>query len=155
MNLDPYLSTLRDQLEVAAASGDNEARRAATLLSSALEPSARLALMHALSDFAAEVAASLEDRAVEITLDGLDLGVAVSPVVDLSGADLEGEPDDDQNDRTSRISLRLPGGLKERAESRAADADVSLNTWLVQAVRQALRSERSGGVHRVRGWVRG
>lgn len=154
MELTPYVSSLRAQLEAASASGDPDARRAAALLSAALEPSARLALMHALSDFAAEVTASLDDRVVEVTLDGLDLAVGVSPAAEPSGARPEAELE--RNGETSRVSLRLPSLLKSEADARAAEAGISLNTWLVEAVRDALRPgrDRRGG-HRVRGWVKG
>jgi hypothetical protein len=40
---------------------------------------------------------------------------------------------------TARISLRLPDGLKSRAEAAAAASGSSLNTWLVRAVTAALR----------------
>ncbi len=151
MELDPYLRTLRNQLATAAETGDVEARQAAALLSTTLEPSFRLSLMHALSDFAVEVTAALDDRVVEIALDGLDPRVSVSPATgearEAPGPDLE------EDGETSRVSLRLPAALKHEAETRAADARVSLNTWLVETVRTALRASGSG--HRVRGWVRG
>jgi hypothetical protein len=40
----------------------------------------------------------------------------------------------------ARISLRLPDGLKGRAEAAAAAAGTSLNTWLVHAVTAAVRA---------------
>ena len=86
------------------------------LLSAGLEPGARLALMHALSDFAAEVTASLEDRVVELTLDGLDLRVAVSPAAGRPEERLGPEPGREEEGEISRISLRLPSALKNRAE---------------------------------------
>ena len=55
MDLTPYVSSLREDLLAAAAVGDEDTRRAATLLAGAIEPAARLALMNALSDLAAEV----------------------------------------------------------------------------------------------------
>ena len=44
---------------------------------------------------------------------------------------------------TARISLRLPDGLKTRAETAAAASGASLNTWLVRAVTAALRQQSS------------
>ena len=44
----------------------------------ALAPAARLAIMNALSDLAAEVTAALDDRVVEVRLDGRDVRIAVS-----------------------------------------------------------------------------
>ena len=68
MDLTPYVAQLRDDLATAASAGDEQTRRTAALLGSAIEPAARLALMNALSDLAAEVTASLGDRTVELRL---------------------------------------------------------------------------------------
>ena len=56
-------------------------------------------------------------------------------------------PEDDAADEGSvaRISLRLPDVLKGRAESAAAAAGTSLNSWLVAAVAAAVRDPRPGG----------
>src|ERR671917_2720940 len=77
MDLTPYLSQLREDPTAAASAGDEQTRRTAAVLSVALEPAARLAIMNALSDLAAEVTAALEDRVVELRLDGRDVRVAV------------------------------------------------------------------------------
>ena len=58
MDLNSYYQSLRDDLMAAAAIGDEQFRRAAAALTTALEPATRLALMNALSDFAAEVGGS-------------------------------------------------------------------------------------------------
>lgn len=154
MDLSQYVSQLREDLASAAAAGDEETRRTAALLGAALEPSARLALMNALSDLAAEVTAALHDRVVEVRLDGRDVRVAVS-----ADPDVEPEPatDDpgpqgfggfggfggggfgggDAGD-ISRITLRLVEQIKSQAEQAAAAQGVSLNSWVAQAVQGAL-----------------
>ncbi|MFN8198944.1 MAG: hypothetical protein U0R72_11530 [Nakamurella multipartita] len=55
MDLTPYTQSLRDDLITAASVGDDAARRAAAMLAGAIEPAARLAIMNALADLAAEV----------------------------------------------------------------------------------------------------
>ena len=83
MDLTPYTQKLRDDLLTAASIGDEASRRAAALLAGALEPAARLAIMDALSDMAAEVTGALQDIIVELRLDGRDVRVSVSrPAVD-------------------------------------------------------------------------
>jgi len=86
MDLTPYTQNLRDDLLTAASVGDEESRRAAALLASAIEPAARLAIMNALSDLAAEVTGALEDVTVELRLDGRDVRVAVTRHDDLRSA---------------------------------------------------------------------
>jgi hypothetical protein len=78
MDLTPYTQNLRDDLLTAASVGDEDSRRAAALLASAIEPAARLAIMNALSDLAAEVTGALQDTTVELRLDGRDVRVSVT-----------------------------------------------------------------------------
>jgi hypothetical protein len=78
MDLTSYTQNLRDDLLTAASIGDEEARRAAALLAGAIEPAARLAIMNALSDLAAEVTGALRDTTVELRLDGRDVKVSVT-----------------------------------------------------------------------------
>ena len=69
---------LREDLATAASAGDENTRRTAAVLAAALEPAARLAIMNALSDLAAEVTASLDDHVVDVRLDGRDVQVVVT-----------------------------------------------------------------------------
>jgi len=49
-------------------------------------------------------------------------------------------------DEVERLTLRLPAEVKEQASGVAADAAVSLNTWIVQSVARALaRAAEDGG----------
>ena len=82
MDLSQYVTQLREDLASAAAAGDEQTRRTAALLGAAIEPAARLAMMNALADLAAEVTAALGDRVVEVRLDGRDVRVAVSAADD-------------------------------------------------------------------------
>src|SRR6185436_9124302 len=79
MDLSTYVTQLREDLASAAAAGDEQTQRTGALLGAAVEPAARLALMNALADLAAEVTVALGDRTVEVRLDGRDVRVAVSP----------------------------------------------------------------------------
>ena len=55
MELSPYLETLQRELHAAAAPGGPEVTRTAELLSGSLDAAARLCLLEALSDAAAEI----------------------------------------------------------------------------------------------------
>ncbi len=188
MDLSKYVTQLREDLASAAAAGDEQTRNTAALLGSAIEPAARLAIMSALSDLAAEVTAALDDREVEVRLDGRDVRVAVSS--DRAGDTPPDEepppfrggfpgfgPGADSGD-ISRITLRLVEQIKSQAEQAAAARGQSLNSWVAQAVQEALagndprrrrrgRDERRADRHgwpddrddrdgrRLRGWVEG
>lgn len=166
MELTHYVAALGDDLRTAAALGDDPTQRTAAALAASLEPAARLMLMSALSDLAAEVTAALGDRVVEVRLDGQDLRVVVdgdrpAPEATHTAAPSPTTVFDDVNGDISRVTLRMVEQLKTRAERAATEDGVSLNTWLSHAVRGALREAgagptRSGDAARfLRGWVQG
>jgi HicB family len=183
MDLTPYISQLREDLNAAASAGDEQTRHTAAVLSVALEPAARLAIMNALSDLAAEVTAALDNGLVEVRLDGRDVRVAVSqpsgtgPDVTESqasgshayGPHAEAEPGSasfsDAGGDIRRMTLRLIDQVKAQAERAAAEQGVSLNAWVSQAVAGALRGEpwndprwapgERRNRNRVQGWVQG
>jgi hypothetical protein len=171
MDLSQYVTQLREDLASAAAAGDEQTRRTAALLGAAIEPAARLALMNALSDLAAEVTAALPDRVVEVRLDGRDVRVAVTadPATEPATEQpplFPGFPGGADTGDISRITLRLVEQIKSQAEQAAAAQGVSLNSWVAQAVQGALagggrrHGRRDGGKgdrdeRRLRGWVEG
>jgi hypothetical protein len=144
MDLTDYVDALRGSLTTAAAAGGTQAQETARLLADTMEPAVRLALIDVLSAMAAEVTATLDGTLVDIRLRGRDPEVVVVQAAHDQGqhpAPSAAEPADDLTDDGSmaRISLRLPDGLKARAEVAAAAAGTSLNTWLVHAVTAAVR----------------
>lgn len=167
MDLTPYISQLREDLTAAASAGDEQTQRTAAALGVALEPAARLAIMNALSDLAAEVTAALDDQVVEVRLNGRDVQVAVSARADGPPPPFEPgtAPFGDAGGDIRRMTLRLIDQVKAQAERAAAEQGVSLNTWVSQAVASALRGEPwteppwppgdRRGHNRVRGWVQG
>jgi hypothetical protein len=145
----------------AASVGDEQTRRAAALLTAAIEPAARLAIMNALSDLAGEVTAAMEDVTVELRLEGRDVRVAVSRHEPSANDDArwrgrpaaDGEDDDDDISRAvrdagselSRTTLRLFNDVKQQAEQAANAQGVSLNTYIQRAVSDAVRTSVSTG----------
>ena len=177
MDLTQYVQQLREDLASAAAAGDEQTQRTGALLGAAIEPAARLAIMNALSDLAAEVTAALGDRVVEVRLDGRDVRVAVSrdeapepgpqpdpPFRGFGGGFGGGIGGADSGD-ISRITLRLVEQIKNQAEQAAAAQGMSLNSWVAQAVQGALAGHRKPGRRGdgtrdhegkcLRGWVEG
>ena len=183
MDLNRYLEQLREDLNAVARAGDERTQQTAALLMAAVEPAARLAIMNALSDLAAEVTEALGDRTVEVRLSGRDIRVAVTgepapepaPEPDPTAGSVPGSgagPGSgpfrgfaDGGD-ISRITLRLVEQIKGQAEQAASAKGMSLNSWVAQAVQGALagnlpphgrREGWSGGrdARRLRGWVEG
>jgi preprotein translocase subunit SecD len=134
---------LRRDLMTAAEAGSDEIRSAAERLSMALGPAVRLTLMDALSQAAAEITNELHGTLVEVRLKGREPvfvvaghGADAPPEAAAEGDETEDLGFDD-DDTVARITLRLPESLKARAEELASKRGQSLNTWLVNAARNA------------------
>jgi hypothetical protein len=179
MDLSPYIQSLRDDLLAAASVGDEQARRAAAMLATAIEPAARLAIMNALSDLAAEITGALENTTVDIRLDGRDVRVNVTRHTAEPGSHVDSSfslpdgrrtPEDlrravqDAGGELSRTTVRLFNELKSQAEHAASDQGVSLNTYISRAVADSVRNAvpgkgqhrgRAAGGRNVSGYVRG
>lgn len=150
MDITPYVERLRADLVSAAEASGPEARALAERLGYALDSSARLAMMEAISHAAAEITSDMPAGGVDVRLDGRDLEFVVDspagppvppapPTPPTPPSPEERERDEDGN--VARITLRLPESVKGRAEEYAARSGHSLNTWLVNVIRTATRED--------------
>ncbi|WP_030018777.1 toxin-antitoxin system HicB family antitoxin [Streptomyces monomycini] len=177
MDLTPYVENLRQELAVAAETGDDDARALAERLAAPLESAARLTLLDALSAAMGEVTRELAPGSVDVRLRGIDPEFVVTappvaepfraagePVAGPGAGAVPAPPSADGDDGTvARINFRLPAHLKARAEGAATAEGLSVNAWLVRAVSAALDGgERAGppvrdpdpGGRGLVGWVR-
>jgi hypothetical protein len=143
MDITPYVDSLKRDLLAAAEGAGPEARQVAERLSYAIDPAARLALMEAISQAAAEITAELPSGGVDVRLDGRDLDFVVHAPSAVPAPPAPPSPpmagEDDEEGGLSRITLRIPESVKSKAEEMAAKSGQSLNTWLVNVVRSATR----------------
>jgi hypothetical protein len=171
MDLTPHVNTLRHELAVAADAGGDDARALAERLTAPLESAARLVLLDALSAAADEITRDLAPGSVELRLRGREPSFVVTPPpADHSFEEGDtpaaaGPPPvapDAEEGPAARISFRLPDHLKGQIEEAAAQAGLSVNSWLVRAAAAALesgdRGYRSGrraprAGQRYTGWV--
>jgi hypothetical protein len=151
MDISPYVERLRADLVSAAEASGPEARELAERLGYALDSSARLAMMEAISHAAAEITSEMSAGGVDVRLDGRDLEFVVdqapagpppppAPPGPPPPPSPEGQ-DRDEDGNVARITLRLPEAVKSRAEEFAARSGHSLNTWLVNVIRTATRDD--------------
>jgi hypothetical protein len=162
MDLAPYVSELHRQLAAAAGAQGEDARAQAERLAPALDASARLMLLDALSAAAGEITAELAPGSVDLRLRAGEPEWVVSPPPADGDADPAGAAAWAGSDESAmaRINLRVPDGLKSRVEEAAGAAGLSVNAWLVRAIGAAVdgasataqRRERGGG-KRYTGWV--
>lgn len=144
MDITPYVESLRRDLVAAAEAAGPEAREATERLAFALDPAARLALMEAVSQAAAEITAEMPAGGVDVRLNGRELDFVVhAPQAAAEAAAPAPAPADEAEDdgNVARITLRIPESVKARAEEMAARSGHSLNTWLVNVVRAATRAD--------------
>lgn len=149
MDITPYIDSLRRDLAAAADAGGAEAKAAAERLTLALDPAMRLALMDALSQAAAEITSELPAGSVDVRLRGREpeFVVDVPSTLPLAGPMPPAPPpppepgEEDEDATVARITLRMPESLKTRAEEMAARSGHSLNTWLVNTIRNATREK--------------
>jgi len=122
-------------------------------LTAPLESAARLALLDALSEAAAEITRDLAPGSVDLRLRNREPSFVVTPAPADSwvehAAPVPPPPDPvppaspGEDEATVRISLRLPETVKNRVEQAAARAGVSINTWLIRAA--AAAADNDGG----------
>ena len=120
MDLTPYLDGLRRDLAAAAGAGSEESRAVAERLALALEPSARLALMEAISQAASEITSELPEGTVDVRLAGRELDFVVhvdAPAAAAPPPPPPPAPEPDEEEGQARVSLRLPESLKARPRS--------------------------------------
>jgi hypothetical protein len=164
MQITTHVDELQRQLAAAAATGTEEAQEVAGRLARALESAARLAIIEALSDAAGEITRELAPGSVDVRVRGRDVEFVVSraetqtpasPEPTVATADTASADDDDA--ATTRTTLRLPDGLKARADAAATAEGISLNAWFVRAVAAALEPKppvRETRGSSYTGWVR-
>ncbi len=158
MQLDAFVAQLRRDLAAAAEGGGPEVADAAARLARSLEPAVRLVLLDALGSGVAELNAALAAQTdalgavitADLRLRGRDpeLIVDVTPIEHEQAADSEPtrvdlssqsfEVDDDGN--VTRVTLRLPEGLKSMIDSAAGIAGTSLNSYVSRTLSDALRA---------------
>jgi hypothetical protein len=177
MELGPYVSSLRQELAVAAEAGGEDARALAERLTGPLESAARLALLEALSAAADEITRDLAPGSVHLRLTGREPSFVVTPPLAEPAMTMEPErqqavaglppaPPDGDDAAMTRINFRLGETLKGRIEEAAEQAGLSVNSWLVRAAAAALEPGGPGapgdrpdrraarGAERLTGWVR-
>lgn len=136
MQLSPIADGISEDLRRAAAVGGEESSRVAEILVAAVEPALRLHLLDAVQVLAGELSESAPGARVEVRLEGRD------PVVSLVGVAEPPRPGREVTEggaaygeeELTRLTVRLPEGLKARVEEAAARSGSSINAWIVAAL---------------------
>lgn len=162
MELGQYVSDLQRQLVDVADNGVEGTRAVAERIVAGLDAATRLVLLDALSAAAGEITRDLAPGSVDLRLRGREIDFVVTQPN--AEPDTDGRPAasaDLDDASTSRTTLRLPDALKARVDDAASEAGLSVNSWLVRAVADALQPKQRRAAQRTlrtgdnfTGWAR-
>jgi hypothetical protein len=152
MELHSYIAQVQEQLETAAALGDERTQQTAVALATAAAPAMRLAILAAVCAAADEITEALLDSpgapSVAVGLDGDAVRIEVRASVEQSAV-----PADD-GDISARISLRLSETLKTDIEDAARRPQWGPGGRFADPRRHG-GPGRGGNSHHVTGWING
>jgi hypothetical protein len=147
MQVSVHVEALQNDLASVAAVGNVEQTETVQRISAALEASVRLRLLEAITEAAHELTPQLPGH-VEVRLAGGDPSLVY---VEESERDWQGGEDE----LTARITLRLPGSVKANVEVAASQEGLSVNSWLVAAIKRNLDRRQSTRIgSRLTGYAR-
>lgn len=155
MDISKHVETMRGGITNAATLADENTQEVARRLGTAVDSSARLALLGAISEAAGEISAELAPGSVEVRVVEGSPNFAVHlpqptgrPTLLVpeqqpeSEADDEAGEDEEEDEQMVRVSLRLPASVKRRVDVAADDDGLSTNSWLIKTIQNALSSTR-------------
>jgi HicB family len=148
MDLSQYAEALRRELTAITRFAGEDIARTAEMLSESLDASVRLALLDVLSAAAEEITASLDGAIIDLRLAGTqpEFVVTFTEHEHAAGAAAPGAAGEAADEAgTARITLRLPESVKSQVEAQAAADGLSVNTWLVHAIKRALEPQSGRG----------
>lgn len=144
MQLSQAMSGLETAVETQLRVAGPEATELGTQLLAALQPAIRQTFFDVLGMAATEVSSQLPGHRVELKIVDGDPELVVTPEM-VEGATPPG-PDDDE----ARITLRLPGYLKEIIAEAASSTGDSVNSFVVDALKSQAHSVKTTGNTRMR-----
>jgi len=136
MQIEPIMTEIECAIEAQLQLADPAVAESAAMFLAAFGPSMRHGLIRAVEQAAAEVSAQLGDRRVDVRL--------VDGAPELSVGNVDHSPTDRDEDLEARLTLRLPGNLKQIIEDAAAGSGESINGWVVDALRSRTKRASSG-----------
>ena len=151
MRISDTVEAISADLAALGSLGDERTADAAHRLAMAMQATVTARLFDVLGQAAAELSEVLPGQRVEVRLVGGEAHLVVETV--------DGEPVPEEapvgDGSGARITLRLPAQLKAKLEEASAREGLSVNSYVVRALNQQVRSERGFRAgHRLSGYGR-
>lgn len=147
MDLDSAVAEFEAVVSGQARLGGDEVDEAAEALLAAARPGLERLALRLAEQAAVEVSAQLPDATVEVVVSEGEPSLTVRTASAAETKRFSGE------DLEARLTLRLPGELKEMVEDRAQEAGDSVNSYVVHSLMGAAR-RRGGAGKRVKGTLK-
>ena len=148
MQLSVAMTTLEGAVENQLRVAGPEIAEAGAQLMTALRPAIRQAMMDVVSMSVTEIASQLEGQTIDIKLVDGDPELVVSE----DGTSIPPPPPppspDHDGDEDARITLRLPGYLKDLITTEADSAGDSINSYVVDILNRKTRRSGNVGTHK-------
>jgi predicted HicB family RNase H-like nuclease len=139
MDLNIHIDNLRRELVAVANTGNPEIAKAGELLAKAVDSAARLGLIEVLSDAAEDVTAGLAAHdypaEVQVRIRGREVEMVVTPPAESAQQSAPADEPDPTESYSARFTLRMPDQVKGHVEQAAAAEGMSVNAWIVRAIR--------------------
>jgi hypothetical protein len=140
MQLSLAVAGLENAVETQLRVAGTEVAEAGTQLMAALQPAIRQTLMDVVVMAATEISSQLATQKVDVRLVDGDPELAV---VDDS-AEMPAPPPSDGDIDEARITIRLPGYLKDLVADAASTSGDSVNTFVIDTLKSQTRTTKGG-----------
>lgn len=140
MQLSHAVSGLENAVETQLRVAGPEVAEAGAQLMAALQPAIRQTLMDVVAMAATEVSSQLPNQKVDIRL--VDGDPELTVVDDGTGVSSPPPPDGDVDE--ARITIRLPGYLKDLVADAASMSGDSVNTYVVDTLKSQSQKTKGG-----------
>lgn len=147
MQLSHAITGLETAVETQLRVAGPEVAEAGTQLMAALKPAITQTMMEVVSMAVAEISSQLETQTIDIKLVDGDPELAVREDPTAAPPPPPPQPPGSEEIEEARITVRLPGYLKDLIATEAEVSGDSINSYVVDVLSNKARRRRSSGSH--------
>jgi hypothetical protein len=147
MHLSHATTNLETAVETQLRIAGPEVAEAGAQLMAALRPAITQTMMEVVAMAVAEISSQLDTQTIDIKLVDGDPELVVSDDLSAVPPPPPSPPTGGDDDDEARITVRLPGYLKDLIANEAETAGDSINSYVVDVLTNKARRRRTGGHH--------
>lgn len=147
MHLSHAATNLETAVETQLRIAGPEVAEAGAQLMAALRPAITQTMMEVVAMAVAEISSQLDTQTIDIKLVDGDPELVVSDDLSAVPPPPPSPPTGGDDDDEARITVRLPGYLKDLIANEAETAGDSINSYVVDVLTNKARRRRPGGHH--------